>query len=105
MIVSAKWQNNANTEASIVSDSGEERFGITPAGRFWQELQDWIALGNTPDPVDPPPAPPTNDQIYDQVIKTQKVLKAYILAVNDGSIMPGSDMTGAQIKARVKAKM
>jgi len=32
-------------------------------------------------------------------------LKAYVLAVNDGSIVPGSNMTGAALKAAVKAKM
>ncbi len=51
------------------------------------------------------PSPPTNDEIYDQVIKTQKVFKGYVLAVNNGSIVPGSNMTGAQLKAAVKANM
>ena len=32
-------------------------------------------------------------------------LKAYVLAVNDGSIVPGSNMTGAALKAAIKAKM
>lgn len=32
-------------------------------------------------------------------------LKAFVLAVNDGSIVPGSNMTGAQLKAAVKAKL
>ena len=76
-----------------------------PANRHYQEVQDWIALGNTPDPADPPPPPPTNDEIYDQVIQNQKVLKAYVLAVNDGSIVPGSNMTNAALKAAVKAHM
>ena len=51
------------------------------------------------------PPPPTNDEIYDRVIKNQKVFKGYVLAVNDGSIVPGSNMTGAQLKTAVKAKM
>ena len=53
----------------------------------------------------PPPPPPTNDEIYNQVMKNQKVFKAYALAVNDGSIVPGSNMTPANLKAAVKAKM
>ena len=53
----------------------------------------------------PTSSPPTNDQIYDQVIQSQKVFKAYILAINDGSIVPGSNMTGSALKAAVKAKM
>ena len=53
----------------------------------------------------PPPPPPTNDQIYDEVIQNQRVFKGYVLAVNDGSIVPGSNMTNAALKAAVKAKM
>jgi len=49
--------------------------------------------------------PPTKDEIYDEVIKTQRVFKAYVLAVDDGSIVPGSNMGGAALKAAVKAKM
>lgn len=55
--------------------------------------------------LNPDNLPPTNDEIYDQVIQNQKVLKGYVLAINDGSIVPGSNMTGAQLKAAVKAKM
>lgn len=32
-------------------------------------------------------------------------LKAYVLAVNDGSIVSGSNMTGAALKAAIKAKI
>ena len=32
-------------------------------------------------------------------------LKGYVLAVNDGSFVPGSNYTGAQIKTIIKAKM
>ena len=73
--------------------------------RHRQELQDWLDDGNTLGPADPPPPPPTNDEIYDQVIQNRKVFKGYVLAVNDGSIVPGSNMTGTQLKAAVKAKM
>jgi len=34
-----------------------------------------------------------------------RALKAYIMAVNDGSIVPGGNMTGAQLKAAMKAKL
>ncbi len=53
----------------------------------------------------PPPPPPGNDELYDQNIQQNKVFKGYVLAVNDGSIVPGSKMTGPQLKAAVKAKM
>lgn len=32
-------------------------------------------------------------------------LKGYILAINDGSFIPGSNYTGAEIKAIIRAKM
>lgn len=80
-----------------VPDSMENRHRIM--------LQKWLDAGNTLDPADPPPTPPTNDEIYDQVIQNQKVFKGYVLAVNDGSIVPGAGMTGAQLKTAVKAKM
>lgn len=105
MIVSAKWQNTANTEVSITLDSGEEWFGITVNHRFWQNLQDWIALGNTPNSADPAPSPPTNDEIYNQVIQNQKVLKAVVLSLNDGTLVPGANISNATLKAIVKANM
>jgi len=76
-------------------------------------------VANTSDPVFDPvadtvtvtrtleaaPPPPTNDEIYDEVLQNQKVFKAYVLAINDGSVVPGSGMSGAQLKAAVTAKM
>ena len=38
-------------------------------------------------------------------ILANRALKAYILCINDGSIVPGSNMTGAQLKAAIKAKL
>ncbi len=55
--------------------------------------------------ANPPPPGPTDSEIYDQVIQNQRVFKAYVLAINDGSVVPGSNMTGAALKAAVKAKM
>ena len=71
----------------------------------WRDYEAWIALGNTPDPADPPPDPPTLDDIYDQTIQNQRVLKAVVIAINDGSLVPGANLTGPQIKAIIKATM
>ena len=40
--------------------------------RDWEEYQRWLALGNTPDPADPPPAPIDLSDVdnLDRVIKT-----------------------------------
>ena len=74
--------------------------GITPSPQVG-----WSYDGATFMAPAPPPPPPTNDKIYDQVIQNQKVFKGYVLAINAGTIVPGSNMTGAQLKAAVKAKM
>ncbi len=54
-------------------------------------------------PGDPPP--PSNDEIYDQVMKNQRVLKAFARCINDGSIVPGANVFNAALKVAVKAKM
>lgn len=76
-----------------------------PANRDWQEYQNWLADGNTPQAADPPPPPPTLDQIYDQTMQNQRVLKAVVIAINKGTIVPGANATNAALKAAVKAEM
>lgn len=44
---------DTETGASIPHDKGN---------RHWQEYQDWLAAGNTPDPADVPP-PPTKEEL------------------------------------------
>lgn len=52
-----------------------------------------------------PPPPLTVDQIYDQTVQNERLLKAVILAINDGSLTVGSNRTNAQLKSILKAKM
>ena len=49
--------------------------------------------------------PPTNEEIYDQVMQNQAVFKAFALCINDGTIVPGSNISNAALKTAVKAKM
>ncbi len=105
MIASAKPSQDATGFIVTLSNGDVLSVPDDPANRHRQLLQEWLDAGNTLDPTDPPPLPPTDDEIYDQVIQNQKVFKGYVLATNDGSIEPGSNMTGAQLKAAVKAKM
>ena len=51
------------------------------------------------------PPPPTTDEIYDAVIQNQKVLKAIVLSLNDGTLVPGANVSNATLKAIVKANM
>ena len=55
--------------------------------------------------VEPDTEPPTLDELYDNQLQQFALLKALALALNDGSFVPGSGYTGAQMKAIIKAKM
>ncbi len=75
-----------------------------PGNEEYQIVQEWIGLGNTPDPYVPPPAP-TVDDLYDDLIQQQRVLRALIDALNDGSFVPGSNYTNTQIKNGLKNRL
>jgi hypothetical protein len=49
-----------------------------------------------------PPRRTVSGEIYDEVTQSQQVFKAYALAVNDGSVVPGIN---AALTAAAKAKM
>ena len=104
-IQSAKPNQDGSGFIVTLLDGTEQHVPNDLKNRHRQLLQEWLDDGNTLDSADPSPPPPTNDEIYDQVIQNEKVFKGYVLAVNDGSIVPGSDMTNAALKAAVKAKM
>jgi hypothetical protein len=53
----------------------------------------------------PPPPPLTADQLYDILINTRCLTRALIRALNDGSFPIGTNMTAAQIKTILKAKL
>jgi len=52
-----------------------------------------------------PPPPPTNTEIYDRVIQRERAFKAFVLCINDGSIVPSANVSGATLKAAIIAKM
>ncbi len=76
--------------------------GHTVDTRSYEEIAGRIVESVT---TIPPPPPPTLDEIYDQTIQNQKVLKALVLCLNDGSIVPGANVTKSALKTAIKAKM
>ena len=55
----------------------------------------------------PPPPPEDKEAIYNNQMaaREQRLFKAFVLCVNDGSIVPGANATAAQLKAAIKANM
>ena len=49
-----------------------------PANRHYQQVQDWIALGNTPDPADPPLGPDKTAPLTSREIEELLVAKGVI---------------------------
>ena len=53
----------------------------------------------------PPAPPPSKAEIYDRDIQSGPLFKAVLLAINDGSIVPGANAAPADLKAAIVAKM
>ena len=54
----------------------------------------------------PQPVPVlTLDDIYDSTISANRVFKAIVLSINDGSLTVGGNKTAQQLKTIIKAKM
>lgn len=92
-------------QPNFPAPDGRQHFQITvDAVMYWAESD-----GMEPSEADVrailSPTPPTLDQIYDDLILAQRLLKAVVLALNDGSLPVGTNKTGAQLKAIIKAKM
>lgn len=65
--------------------------------RHARHVQKWIDAGGTVDPVDPPPAPPTQDEEIDQM---QAVFIAFLKAYAQRE-----GVTLQQIRTAIKAQM
>lgn len=70
-------------------------------GDHWDGTQ-IVSVAN---PGPPSPTPPTLDEIYDNTLLTQKVLRAVVLALNDGTLPIATNKTGPQLRAIIKARM
>lgn len=62
---------------------------------------DFLAIGAS----DLPPPKSTMAEIYDLALQTEPLLRAVVLSINDGTLVPGANATGATLKTIIKAKM
>jgi hypothetical protein len=91
----AKYKRNIN---GTYDDTENGILGIHEKSRLWHKVAKWLAEGNTPDPPDPEPDPPTVEEIIIQALNNKKHFKALVLALNDGSFIPGSNYTNSAIR-------
>ena len=97
-----------NFDTRAEAESHVAKYGGFVVEKPSDETDDWLINPvNKTVSIDvlPPDPGPTHDEIYDQVMKNQKVFKAFALCINDGSIVPGANVSNAALKAAVKAKM
>ena len=47
----------------------------------------------------------TMEQVYDKTISGNKLIKALVLSLNDGSFIPGNNLTGQELKQIILSKM
>ncbi|MCK5021042.1 MAG: hypothetical protein KAS32_28785 [Candidatus Peribacteraceae bacterium] len=75
--------------------------------RDWKKYQEWLAEGNVPDLADPPPAPPTDEEIYNQTMQNNKLIKAMALTLNEAGAFStaGEVLSILELKILIKDKM
>jgi hypothetical protein len=71
------------TDAIVIRITDQAWIPNDPANRDWVEYQNWLALGNVPDPYKPPPPPPPDAvAIVDQSYRAGLVRQADKLQAN-----------------------
>ena len=95
------------TDSGVIDTETGACIPNAPGNRHWRKYQEWLAEDNTPDPADPEPAPPTNEEIYDQTMQNQKLLKAMVIALNKaGAFSPtGTVLSNPVLKTLIKGEM
>jgi len=93
------WSIEIDFRGTVYWDDDATKYHITDIG----EAPPVWALYS--EPVIPLPPPPTLDELYDLELQSFNVLKALIIALNDGTFVPGSNYTAAEGKTRIKSKM
>ena len=103
-ITSAVYAQADQSVINVVRDGKTRTVPADPANRDYRAVLAWIADGNSVGAY-VAPAPPTADKIYDAVIQTERVLRAVVLSINDGTLGVGANQTPVELKAIIKANM
>ena len=76
--------------------------------RHWRKYLRWVEAGNiadAPDPVQAPQGPPTHSDLYDRMVRKNKVLFAILLSINDGTLAGNGQLSKTELKAVVLDNM
>ena len=83
----------------VIRERDGARIPESTTNRDWRRYLVWIAEGNTPDPADPAPVPPTDAELIDADMLNNPFVRGLIreIANNRG-------VTPAQYVASIKAR-
>jgi len=103
MEILAAWYNNrAHTKATVHAKGDVWILSAAAHPAKWAELLVW-GQANTITPYQAPPVE-TPDEAAER-FQDEQLLKAVVLAINDGTLVQGANRTPAQLKAIIKAKL
>lgn len=105
-ITNIKYQSDGNVIVAL--DDGRTISGFNKSHkRKWKIVQKWLDKGNKIEKAEKEKKekPPTENQIITKELKDNPILKAFIYAINDGSIVPGADVHGTVLRAVIKDHM
>ena len=77
-VTTVKLVNDDEGNPSGYLLNGSMSVPMAEGNRHYKMIQDWIAEGNTPEPADPPPVPPTPEEEFDARVQNDPVLKALV---------------------------
>ncbi len=90
--------------------NGINNVPATEDNRHYRAVQEWIAEGNTPEPADPLPPPPTDeeriDSAFPQTDTARVIFEALFELSNQVRVLQGNpEITIPQLRAWLKAKL
>jgi len=97
------YKANLNTD-TVTRLSDRASIPKDPNNRDWVAYLKWVKEGGVTEAADSAPPPPTNDEMINTFF-ANPVSKALVDAIIDGSLPIATNLTDAEVKAKVKARM